>query len=388
MQSLVDWCLVIGTAALILTTIRMAMNRARFHPLSHGKPQGAPRVSILVPARNEERSLPRLIDSLRKITHPSIEILLLDDRSTDATPLLLDAFQQESPDKVRILSGDPLPEEWLGKPWACQQLAEAATGDYLLFLDADVTLRPNAVSKLLYEMEQSPADLITVWPIQELGSKWEQILIPMVYHALVTLLPMEAMNQRPWWMPGWLYHRIQPLLGAACGQCLLFTREAYDAINGHRAVREEVVDDVMLARAILTNGRTIRMVTGHQSVSCRMYHSRKEIHAGFRKNFLAGFDYRISLFIVAGISHAIIYGLPFLMLPIGLWSAQPYWILFSSLSIVLILLQRLWLSIWFRWNPLFALSHPIALGWFQLLGLQTIADRISGHKVSWKGRPV
>lgn len=388
MQILLDWSLVFGTVALIITTLRMAMNRARFHPLAPGKPDGNPRVSILVPARNEERSLPRLVHSLRNVTHPSLEILILDDRSNDATPQLLDAFRQENPEMVRILSGDPLPEGWIGKPWACHQLAEAATGDYLLFLDADVTFEPDAVSHLLYEMEHSPADLITVWPIQELGTRWEQILIPMVYHALVTLLPIEAMNQRPWWLPEILYRRLQPLFGAACGQCLLFSREAYDAIDGHRSVRKEVVDDVMLARAILSNGRTIRMATGHRNVYCRMYHSHKEIHAGFRKNFLAGFDYRISLFLLSGATHAVIYGLPFLMLPAGLWSDQPYWVLFSTLSIVLILLQRLWLSVWFHWNPLFALTHPIALGWFQLLGLQSIADRLSGNNVSWKGRPV
>ncbi|MEX1212705.1 MAG: glycosyltransferase family 2 protein [Balneolaceae bacterium] len=388
MQTLIDWCLLLGTGALILSTLRMAMNRTRFHPLLPGTPRNNPQISILVPARNEERSLPRLIDSLRKVTYPDIEILILDDGSTDATPQILETFRKENPDQVRILSGKSLPDGWLGKPWACHQLAGHATGSFLLFLDADVTIRPDTVSRLLHEMERSPSDLLTVWPIQELETRWEKILIPMVYHALVTLLPIEAINRRPWWMPLPIYSRIQPYFGAACGQCLFFTREAYDGIGGHRTVRNEVVDDVMLARAILSAGRTIRMATGHESVSCRMYHSKQDIHSGFRKNFLAGFDHRISLFLLSGIAHAIIQVLPFLMLPAGLWNDQPFWILFSTLSIVLILLQRMWLAVWFRWNPFYAWTHPIAVGWFQLLGLQSIGDYLTGNNVLWKGRPV
>lgn len=385
---LIEWSLLFSTVALIVTTVRMAINRSLFPPLASGTPDTTRELSIMIPARNEERSLPRLLSSLRNIHDPAMEILILDDQSTDATPELLEAFRQEDPDRRKILSGEPLPDGWLGKPWACHQLSREASGDLLLFLDADVTLHPDAISRLRKEMESHPSDLLTVWPIQELGSRWEKVLLPLIYHALVTLLPIEAMNRRPWWMPSFLYRPLSPLFGAACGQCLLFTRESYGSIDGHVAVKQEVVEDVMLARAILAANRSIRMVTGHESVSCRMYHSEREIHAGLRKNFLAGFDYRIPLFLLSGLVHAVIHAVPFLMLPVGIWIQEPFWILFSALSVVLILLQRLWLAVWFGWNPIYAWTHPIAVGWFQLLGVQSIADRLRGTSVHWKGRPV
>jgi len=332
--------------------------------------------------------LERLLSTILAQTYPAIELLVLDDFSTDDTPAIIEKFNHKNPDTVTVVPPSEKPDGWLGKPWACHQLANRANGHYLLFLDADTALRPQMVQQTVNAFNGRNLDMITVWPEQELGSFWEKTVVPLIYYALVTLLPAVYVYRSPRWLPSFLNKQFATRFAAACGQCIGFTREAYQSIGGHKAVKDEVVEDVALSKLAKENGHTLRMFTGIDTISCRMYRSEEEIFNGLRKNFFAGFDRSIPLFTFMGLIHLVVFVLPFIVFPYAIYLGSPALLFVSAASITLILLHRFILAIWFRWNPIYGFMHPLAVLWYQRLGIYSVTDYIMNRKVFWKGREV
>lgn len=365
---------------LVLTCIVLGRNLLEFKSLPKVHATSPLRISVCVPARNEEAGIGRCVASILNQPHNLHEVLVLDDGSTDGTADILGGF--ESP-RLRVMRGIPKPDGWLGKPWACRQLSDAATGDILLFLDADTWLDPDSLAKLAGEMDRTRAGLLTVWPMQQLGSWSERLVVPMVYHALLTLLPVRYVDNDPRWMPAGLRPTFRPLFAAACGQFMAFRRETYDRIGGHDAVRSAVVDDVEMAKAVKRAGGRVVMAHGLGTVSCRMYRSHREVFNGFRKNFLAGFGNNIPFFLLSAGLHIWVYLLPIAAMAVG-------WIpVGTGTALVMVpIVQRLLIAWWFQWPRLDSLLHPIGVAWFQALALRVLADRLSGRKILWKGRPV
>jgi chlorobactene glucosyltransferase len=216
---------------------------------------------------------------------------------------------------------------------------------------------------------------------------WEQFIIPMIYHALFTLLPAVYVERSPRWIPIFLRRLTDPLFAAANGQYLAFKRTTYDAIGGHEAVKDKVVEDIEMAKQVKIAGHRIRMTHGVGQVYCRMYNSHKELWNGFRKNFLPGFGHPV-LFLLMWVVHILVYLLPFYLL-IALTTDDFNYLQPLSLTIILIpILQRIYLSYRFKWKVMFSLTHALAVIWFQLLALQVVFDRVTGTKVTWKGRSV
>lgn len=383
-----DWLLIIAVILLIPLTITLFKNRWTLLPLPEGKPENTPFLSVLMPARNEEKQIRRTAAAACKLNYPSIEVLVLDDQSEDRTGAILNELKQQYPDRLKVIHGKPRPEGWLGKPWACQQLAEEASGELLLFIDADVTLEEETANHLVTAFRSTRADMITVWPRQELDSFWERVIIPIIYHSLLTLLPSSYVHKAPFWMPAFLYRRLAVFFAVACGQFISYKKEAYWRADGHHAVRGEVVEDVELARTARRNRLHLHMFEGGTQVSCRMYTSGMDVWEGLRKNFFAGFGYRWSLFLAAGLTATILYLYPFLALPVSLLAGDSFRLLFSTTAVLLILLQRIHLARWFRWDPLYSWTHPLAVLWFQALGLRVMWDRLRGIPAYWKGRRV
>lgn len=321
-------------------------------------------------------------------TYPNYEVLVLDDQSSDRTSEILSELKNTYPGLLRTLEGREKPDDWLGKPWACSQLAEASAGRYMLFIDADVFIRPETLQGIVSAFQEYKLDFLTVWPRQITATFWEQTLIPLIYYTLVTLLPSVYVYRKPRWMPSMLYQRTRTLFASACGQCLSFKRESYVAINGHAAVKNNVVEDIRLAKVIQAKGMTMRMFEGTGNIECRMYRNEKEIRSGFRKNFFPGFGHSYPLFIAFAIFHMVVFIMPFFTLPLSLITLDPIFFFLSTVAVSFILLQRLMLSAWFGWNPLYALTHPLAVLWFQTLGIITLIDKMRGTRVTWKGRPV
>lgn len=353
------------------------------------------RVAICIPARNEELNIFRCLDHALAQTYANTTVYVLDDRSGDSTGAILERYKKNYGERMQILSGREKPDDWLGKPNACAQLAHKAgkedLNDILIFADADTWLHARTAARAASLFSHEPLDFFTIWPEQRTGSWWENAVIPLVYYALLGLLPVRYTERKPRWMPAFFHKRYKDLFAAACGQFMAFRRSAYEAIGGHESVKNEIVEDVMLARRVLRAGLRMRMYHGVGAVFCRMYTSQKEMYEGFRKNFLAGFNYNIPLFLMMAVLHIITFLLPvgtliYALFEPGLIPERLLWL--SGGLIVLTLLHRLILAMWMNWPKRHIFTHVIAVAWFQRLGLVTLWDFITKREVSWKGERI
>ena len=222
--------------ALGILAITAVSNFIFFLHLKARQPAQEPKLSILIPARNEAAVIGETVRDLLAQTCLNFELILLDDQSDDGTGRI--AAQAAGDDvRFRLVTGAPLPPGWLGKNWACHQLSQAAGGQWLLFADADVRWAPNALLALLSLAQTEQAELLTVWPTQQTESWAERLVVPLMSFAILCYLPILPVHFTHW-----------PAFAAANGQCLLFRREAYDKVGGHTAVRNHVIEDVALAR--------------------------------------------------------------------------------------------------------------------------------------------
>jgi chlorobactene glucosyltransferase len=245
---------------------------------SAAAPCGNPaRVSILVPARNEERNIARCVRSLIAQDYAQREIIVLDDHSTDGTAGELAQLRREHPE-VQVIQGEALPHGWLGKNWACAQLVRRATGEWLLFTDADTEHAPHTLAAAMNAAQERHAALLTLWPRQVAVTWSEKLLLPWLHLLLLGFLPLILVNR-------WRH----PSLAAACGQFLLWRREAYEHTGGHEAVRASIVEDVVLARRVIAAGQKLVNADGTRAVQTRMYQSFRELWEGFTKNLYTGF---------------------------------------------------------------------------------------------------
>lgn len=386
------YLLYIAAGYLVITTFIFLLNRKDFSPLLPARENvfsdRAPLVSICIPARNEEPVIKRCVESALRQDYPNFEVLVLDDESTDRTPEILSKIEESPSTNIKILRGKSKPDHWLGKPWACHQLGNEAVGDILIFIDADTWLEKEMVAKIVRTMGHDVIDLLTIWPQQKLGSFWEKTVIPLVYYALLTMLPARYVYKSPKWVPSLFRPLVSPLFAAACGQCMAFKSAAYRAVGGHESVKDKVVEDVALAKRIKKMGYKMRMYHGEASISCRMYTSGRQLKEGFSKNFLAGFNYNIPLFSMMALFHLIVFVLPFITLVLGLYTGNQPVLLLSAVCVLLILSQRFVLARWFNWKISYALLHPLAVLWFQKLGLELVINYLKGEKPRWKGRAV
>ena len=347
-------------------------------------------LSVCIPCRNEEHNLRKTLNSLINHTKKNIFILVLNDQSTDGTQLILDEYSTKY-SQIRVIQGKEKPEYWLGKNWACHQLSEQVTTKFMVFQDADVWLSPNTLDSITNLLHSY--DALTVWPHQKLYSFFERLIVPSVYYSLFTLFPAAYLHRKPRWLPTFLYARVKELFTAANGQFMAFNMATYCSIGGHYAVRNEVVEDMALARLIKKSPYSMGMFHGKNTIFCRMYRSAKEVWDGFGKNFLQGFPNMLT-FISLGLLHLIVFILPvtvpFIIYGFGhgtLYELIAIYVLIS-LIVLLFTLQRLSLDRLFDWKPSYSFLHIFSVIWFQALAIRLIWNKLSGRKVKWKGRPI
>jgi glycosyltransferase involved in cell wall biosynthesis len=249
----------------------LSSNAVSFPVLTCGDRVAAPpRTSILVPARDEERRLPRTLPGL--LAQPADEILVLDDESADATAEVVSRFGDP---RLRLLSGTPRPPGWIGKNWACHQLAGAATGDLLVFCDADVALSAGALDAVWAQIRRQRADVFSVFPRQHTGTLGERVLIPLIDENLLAFLPHPLLDAPV------------PAAAAANGQLLAFRREAYELIGGHESVAAQIVEDLALARRGRRLGLKLGLALGGDLVGARMYDGYRSAVRGLGKSLRA-----------------------------------------------------------------------------------------------------
>ena len=247
--------------------------------LPAGPPARAPGVSVIVPARNEAVNVETLLASVTASRYPDFEVVVVDDRSEDGTGALARAHPRGNARRITVVDGVELPEGWLGKPWACRQGARVATGELLLFTDADTVHGPDLLARSVAAMEEDEADVVTVVGRQLMASFWERLVQPQVFLTMVfRFYDAEKTIRSGRWRDA-----------IANGQFLMFKRATYQAIGGHDSVKDEVVEDLMLAQGVMKAGHRMSIRLGETAFATRMYRSLGELVAGWSKNiFIAG----------------------------------------------------------------------------------------------------
>ncbi len=390
-----DWILcyhLAVSAFLLVVTLNIAVNWRLFvapAPRTF-EPSAAPLVSVLVPARNEAARIVPCLESLGRQDYPNYEIIMLDDHSEDETALLATklGFSTDPLASRRLLAGAPLPADWTGKAWACQQMAAAAKGKYLLFTDADTVHEPAALGACLGHALDTDAGLLSAWPRQITRTWSECAVIPLVYVLLLGALPHGILI--------YLQHRPEKArqgekewlraLGAANGQFMLFRRDVYDLIGGHEAVRDHLVEDVMLGRLVAERtGEGIKLVNcdGSRLVRCRMYESFAALWEGFTKNLRPVFSESTVSFWIFGFLQGAGLSFPFVWVCLPWLSGRWWWLpvlqvlwLYAIRAVLALRFRTSWLGVWL---------HPVGHLLSLLIGLNSW--RLSSAQgVTWKGR--
>ena len=336
----------------------------------------APYISVLIPARNEAAAIAATVRLLLAQSYPGrFELIVLDDQSTDDTSAL--ALAAGAGDfRLRLLAGAPLPAGWVGKPWACHQLAQAAHGDLLLFTDADVAWQPGALAAVVAQQQATSAGLLSVWPTQQMHSWAERLVVPLMSYALLAYLPV-----------AWVHDLPQKQAAAANGQCLLFTRAAYADCGGHAAVRARVLDDVLLAHRIKAAGQRLRLADGAGLVQARMYTDWRSVRDGYAKNILAGHLNSIPFLLLSTLFHLTLFVLPWIWLIAGLFdTATTGWPELPLIAALLGIGLRACTAATARQPLRDALLMPISVLLMTRIAFQAIWWRVRRGGPVWKGR--
>lgn len=260
-----------------------------------------PSVSVLIPARDEADRLGPTLASVLDQKGVDLEVIVLDDGSTDDTAVVAKSVA-DGDRRFRMIHGRALPDGWLGKPFACWQLAEAATKEVLVFIDADVALRPGALAACADLLHDTGLDLVSPYPRQAAEGFAERMVQPLLQWSWLTFLPLRVAERSA-----------SPSLTAGNGQLIVARADAYRAAGGHQQVRAEVIEDVELARAFKRAGLTVGMADGTDLAECRMYDGWAELREGYTKSLWKAFGGR-----AGGIGVVALLALLYLVPPLGL----------------------------------------------------------------------
>lgn len=359
------------TALPLLALATGVVNAATWPRGARASDAEASRTSFVVPARNEALNIEACVRAIFAAAPDALEVIVADDLSTDATPEILARLQSEFA-SLRVIKGIPLPEGWVGKPHACHRLAQAARGDLLVFVDADVRLHPQGLQRLTAAMTQFGADVATVFPRQEMGTAAERLIVPMLHLTYSS------------WLPQVLIPLVDdPRVLAANGQVLAVRREAYDALGGFEAVRHEVVDDMAFCRNAKRRQRRVVFVDGHHVASCRMYRGAQEAWRGFSKNLYEGIgESPVALGLVLGLYIAT-FVMPWVLLVGSVFAPALFWPAMVGVSANV--LHRL-LLVWRHGLPLVTVAtHVLQVGAFVAIAINSAIWSRRG-RVSWSGR--
>lgn len=326
-------------------------------------------VSILVPLRNEERNISNLLASLKGLTYPHCHFLLLDDHSTDGTWSLLQK-EIQSDKRFRVLKGKALPIGWVGKVHACHQLSQAAKGEYLLFIDADVQLHPDSIQHVLALAQREGAGLLTGFPRFITNPFLSKLLVPLQHFVVLFHLPLFLANKTN-----------RPDTTAAHGAFLFFNRQDYKRIGGHRCVKTSLVEDVHLAREVKKAGGKVVLANITKYVTCNMYETNKEVWSGFIKNAFTGLN-RSPFFVVLVASfYTVCYVLPFVWFLFSFWLGIEY-----AVPFLITMIQRFYIDKITNSERGIFLLHPLAIISFIALLFSSMNTYYRKKQYEWKGR--
>jgi chlorobactene glucosyltransferase len=343
-------------------------------------PPDSPLVSLVIPARNEAHNIARCASSALSADYPALEVIVVDDHSTDGTGNIARAIAATDA-RLRVIEPDALPAGWFGKQWACAAGADASRGDIIGFLDADTWQTPDLVPRVVNAMSSRGSDLLSVGGVQELGSFWERVVQPQLFSIMFMRYGgTEIVNGS---------RRVEDKI--ANGQCLFVRRDAYIELGGHAAVRDRVAEDLALAQRFYAAGRRTTLVLGLDQLSTRMYTSLRELVDGWGKNVYAGGRDAMPfgaagklLFPLLLVSPALAGLLPPVLLVLALAGLLGHGVLlWSAIATGVNLLW--WLVVYraMRQSMAYALLYPLGAAVLLYITGRAITR---GQQVEWKGR--
>jgi hypothetical protein len=332
-----------------------------------------PSVSVLIPARDEAAGIRKSVLAALANQGVDVEVVVLDDHSTDATPDIVQELSQQDR-RVRYVMGKELPGDWNGKQFACLQLAEAASHQRMVFIDADVHLRKHALSQLIARQDQTEVALLSAFPYQQTSTLLEKWLIPLIHYILLGFLPMARMRST-----------VDPAFAAGCGQLFVTLKSDYQRAGTHAAIKASRHDGLKLPRVYRTAGLSTDVIDGTDLADCRMYEGAGQVIRGVLKNASEGIanPKLIVIFTILLLGASL---LPLLTLILSVLEGETLAIVVSLVGIVLAHVPRFVAAIRFRQAWIGVLFHSVATPMFVALQWVALANHLMGRKVAWRGR--
>lgn len=324
------------------------------------------KVSVLIPARDEEENILNLLQSIRDQDYHNYEVIVLDDNSSDNTLQLCEDFCARDY-RFTVMKGKELPAGWLGKNYACYQLADAARGKYFIFLDADEIVKDGLINNAVHRMKLFRLNLLSLFTNQIMLSLGERLVVPLMHYFLLNLLPLRLVRISK-----------NPSFSAASGQFMMFDAETYRANQWHEQVRTKVVEDIEIMKLVKTFGYRGEALLANNFIRCRMYKSFGEAVTGFSKNFFAGFNnnvfglfFYLFLVIIGPLAASVSLSLELLMFGLTL-------VVLSRVMISLISGQNVLVNI---------ILHPFQLLCLVIISVMSV-NKYYTKTIFWKGRVI
>ncbi|MHB1377777.1 MAG: glycosyltransferase, partial [Candidatus Humimicrobiaceae bacterium] len=335
-----------------------------------------PLISILIPARNEAENISRCLKSLLKQDYQNLEIIVLNDNSTDATGKVVKGFAEKD-NRVRLVEGAPLEEGWTGKNFASHQLAKHANGQYFIFTDADTLHFPKTVSSAFSALINTKVDALSIYPRQIMVTFWERMSVPIINIALQCFIPFILIKKSK-----------SPLFSTAIGQFMMFKREVYEKTGGYESIKGHLVDDIQMSKRVKKSGYKFMVFDGRNAIYCRMYKNLKGVVIGLTKSIYPAFNGSIlPLFSLTGLLAAT-FIVPFLLLPFGAflfdWPAAIIRLLIVQIIIILII--KTIFTIRYKQRMLDILLTPVSMAVIVALVFVSFFQAKYGEGLTWKER--
>lgn len=346
-------------------------------------PIQAPLISVCIPARNEERNIRTCVEAMLAQDYPNLEVIVLDDRSSDATPsILADIASRDS--RLHFISGSHLPKGWVGKPFALFQASARARGEWLCFMDADTFATPTTLSSCYIKAIETNADMFTIMTFQVLGSFWEKVVMPVVLTALSVGFSPRKVNDP------------SRKDAVANGQFILIKRSTFDAIGGYESLKNQIVEDKAMAEKVKWNGHHLIVADGMKIMKTRMYTSLPEMWEGWTKNIYLGLSDKPAMLMLGAFGGLLAliaaFFLPVWPLAGILWVVksggwQAVFVTIEALLLWSILIhKRAKIARKLEISPWYAFTLPLGATIFAAMMLASTWKVISGRGGTWKGR--
>jgi chlorobactene glucosyltransferase len=363
-----------------LVVIARSLHSRSLDDVSTDVASDAPLVSVVIPARNEARNIERCVRSVLATSYDRVEVIVVNDHSTDDTGAIARRLAQQDP-RLRVIDAPDLPPTWFGKQWACATGARAVGGDLLCFTDADTTHAPDLLPRAVNAMRSRKADLLTVAGYQQMHSFWERIIQPQLFALLsIRYGGTEHVSRAK-----------RPVDAIANGQFILVQRDTYDAMGGHERVRDLVAEDMAMAQEWVRAGRRIALITGVNQLSTHMYAGYRELVAGWRKNIFAGGRHAALGGRLGRAAYPIVlpamplFALaPVIVLLLGvLGIVSGSWLVWSSVVFGVSAVYWGLLYAWLRQPVWYAVLYPVGSVTLFVIALGAVRR---GRRVEWKAR--